>query len=109
PSLELDVLKVCIAMFLIGRIIELRQKLAIKNTIGSYSVYCSFRNRVSEMLTGNYYSKSTQAVISDYLDLEPLLSACSEICELPAVNLQDAVSIHKQKLLDELRALGKKT
>ncbi len=106
---ELDrrVARLSLAMFLLDRANQLHDAALARDNAALYSLFVSARNRVCEMLESDYYSKSTEAVLAEYLDTEPLLTACSGLCGLPAVpSPEEIVKAYKRRLAGKI-AKGK--
>jgi hypothetical protein len=101
---EIDVYvgRLCIAMFLTDRARTLKDLVMINNRLALYSLFASLRNRIFEVLAESYYSKTTTEVLGDYASIEPIITACSEVCGLPQVSIKDIVFIYRKKLADRV-------
>lgn len=93
--------RLAIAMFLLDRTKKLRE-LALKGSVSVYSVYVSLRNAACGTLSDPYYAKGPEEVLGDYLDIEPLLTACSELCGLSTPPLEEMLAAYKEELAKEL-------
>jgi hypothetical protein len=98
------VARMCIAMFLIERIKKLREIALKTEDLGTYSLYLTLRNRVCETVAPNYYSLGSQEVLGLWLDAEPLLFACSNLCGLNVPDLDDVMEEYQPRLA---KAVGK--
>ena len=101
---ELDVVvaRLSLAMFLLERTNKLHEIILGKNGLSLYSLFVSLRNRVCEVLVPTYYVSSPKQIIDEYLDTEPILTACSELCGLAVPDLTEIVKAYKLKLADEI-------
>ena len=50
------------------------------------------------MLAEGYYEKENSEIIDSYLDIEPLLVACSELCGFKVISLDEIVKTYKKQL-----------
>lgn len=96
--------KLAIADFLIRRAKELREITEKKGDAGIHSLYISMRNRVAQLLREPYFGSSLDEALDGYLDTEPVVTACSELCGLPAPKLPDIVSNYQKRVV---RGMGK--
>ncbi|VVC04788.1 Uncharacterised protein [Candidatus Bilamarchaeum dharawalense] len=101
-ELESTTAKLCLAMFLLDRTNSINSKVLIVNRSGLHSLFLTLRKQVCEMLGKDYYSKSTDEILSNYIDLEPLLVACSDLCGLPSAPLEDVMRLYKSKLAQKI-------
>ncbi len=83
--------RLALAAFLLDRTRKVREFALAKDSLSLYSLYVSLRNRVTQMLGPRYYEKSGNEVLDDYLDIEPLVAACSELCGLSMPSMDDIV------------------
>ncbi len=81
--------RLALAEFLLDRTRKVREFALKKDSLSLYSLYVSLRNRVTQMLGPGYYEKSGNEVLDDYLDIEPLVAACSELCGLSMPTMDD--------------------
>jgi hypothetical protein len=103
---DLDAGRLALALFLLERTNKIHDVAMKKNSLGLYSLYGSLRNMVVSTLDGDYYSLSHSDFIAAYLSVEPLLSACVELCGLAQVDIQTAMKIYKHRLAEEIDKLG---
>ncbi len=97
-GIAVAVARLCIAMFLIERIKKLREISLKAEDLGTYSLYLTLRNRVCETLAPNYYSLGSQEVLGLWLDSEPLLFACSNLCGLNVPSMDDIMDEYQPRL-----------
>ncbi len=103
---DISVGRLAIAMFLIDRTQKLRKVALERDSVSLYSLYLSMRNLVCGTLNESFYSEPPEEVISDFLDAEPIVSACSELCGLIVPPLGEIVSEFKKQLADEVAKRG---
>jgi hypothetical protein len=84
-----------LAAFLIDRGMKVREIVLKKDSLSLYSLFVSLRNRLCDMLGPGYYEKSGKEVMDDYLDIEPLVAACSELCGLSMPSIDEIVSSYR--------------
>jgi len=106
-DLDVSVGRLAIAMFLIERVKKIREFAHKNDNLSFFSLYVSLRNQVSSTLVEQYYSKTPDQVINDYLDAEPLLCACSDLCGLAVPPLGEIVTEYKKVLAERLLEAGK--
>ncbi|MFH1785754.1 MAG: hypothetical protein ABH842_04970 [Candidatus Micrarchaeota archaeon] len=102
---SLAISRFCLALFFIERTNEIHNIVLTKNVGGLYSLYTSLRNQVCDLLNEKYYSASKDYILSFYLDLEPLLCASSDLCELPVPEITTIMETYKSKIADRLEKL----
>lgn len=101
-ALDAAVARLSLAMFIIDRLGKLRGLVLAGDSLPMLSLFTSLRNRAAEMLTSEYYSKSIEDITGGYLDFEPLLTACSELCGLAVPSLPEIMSEYKMRLAREV-------
>ena len=94
-----EVSRFSLAMFLLDRTTAIGNLVRKKNQSGSHSLYLSLRNQVCEFLDDGYYLDTT---LSSYVDLEPLLAACSDLCGLAPIAIDKVMAEYKAKLAGKL-------
>jgi hypothetical protein len=97
--------RLAISMFLLERTRKLREAALKNDRISLYSLYVSLRNQICLTLVESYYSKLPEAVIADFLDVEPILTACSDLCGLEMPPLGEIVSNYKKPLIQKLEQI----
>jgi len=102
----LHVARLSSAMFLLERTEEVHEAALKNDSLGLYSLYVSLRNMIVDTLDENYYSLSQDDLIAAYLSIEPLLSACLDLCGLAQIDIQTAMKIYKHRLAEEVDKLG---
>ncbi|MBD3210534.1 hypothetical protein GF318_04100 [Candidatus Micrarchaeota archaeon] len=102
---ELEIARISLAMFLLDRANRVHEIVLKDNSLGKYSLYISMRNRIIQMLGNEFYSMDQDEMLSEYLDTEPVVTACSELCGIAAASASEAVRIYKYRLAERL---GKK-
>ncbi|GEM_PF-3310927 len=102
PGIDLIIARICLATFLIERTNEIGNIALRQNKISLYSLFSSLRLHVTKFLHGNYYERSSSEIINEYIDLEPLVYACSELCGLKPMELSEIMEKYKPKLIDEI-------
>jgi len=102
PGIDLIIARICLATFLIERTNEIGNIALKKNKISLYSLFSSLRLHVTKFLHGNYYERSSSDIINEYIDLEPFVCACSELCSLKSMELTEIMETYKPKLIDEI-------
>jgi len=107
-ALDNSVARLTIAMFVIERTKKLRELVLEKDNLDLYALFVSLRNAVQEMLAPAYYTKSRDESLGDYLDVEPLLTACSEICGLTVLSITEISSEYNIKLAKKVEDKEKK-
>ncbi len=98
--------KLALAYFLIDRTKKLREIALKTNRLTLFSLYSSLRNRVCEVLAGAYYTKTSAEILDDYISIEPLLAACSELCGLAVPAIEEIMDEYKARIADEIRKSG---
>ncbi|MFH0737008.1 MAG: hypothetical protein V1827_00430 [Candidatus Micrarchaeota archaeon] len=84
--------KVCLASFLLERCRKIRESALAADRISVFSLYISLEEGVCDLLSESYYGLPSQEIIDKYLDIEPLLSVCSEICGMQVPELEEAIT-----------------
>ncbi len=78
-----------LALFLLDRAKTLHGIVMNQGNLSMYSLFVSLRNAVCLMLGPPYYLKTDRQIMDEYLDIEPLLTACSELCGLQVPRLEE--------------------
>jgi hypothetical protein len=102
-GLDAPVARLSLSMFLLDRLKKLQGLVLAGDSLSMLSLFISLRNRIAEELTSEYYAKSIEDITGDYLDIEPLLVACSELCGLAVPPLQEIVNEYALRLAEEVR------
>ncbi len=102
PGIDLIIARICLASFLIERTNEIGNISLKQNKISMYSLFSSLRLHVTKFLHGNYYERSSSDIINEYIDLEPLVCACSELCGLKSMELTEIMETYQSKLVGEI-------
>ena len=90
--------RLAIALFLIGRTKKLRSMVQKKDRASLFALYLSLSGQVCAMLEEPYYSGDARAVVDEYSDVEPLLSACSDLCGLIVPPVGEIIAEYRRKL-----------
>lgn len=102
PNTDTVVVKFAISMFLIERTNLLRKLALESNSLSLFSLFASLRNRVLSMLDDQYYEKTLDEVVGDFLSVEPIVAACSELCGVPMPKTDEILDVYQRKLSDEI-------
>lgn len=95
--------KVCLAYFLLDRTRKLEELTVKTKNVSLYCLYLSLEERVCDMLSAKYYESSFMEIMDEYLDTEPILAACSELCGLMVPPLEEILKeTHDSWLNQEL-------
>jgi hypothetical protein len=71
-----------LAMFLLDRLSKIKQAVSRENKTGLFSLYVSLREQLGQMLSESYYDLDERAAMEEYLAIEPLVCALSDLCGL---------------------------
>jgi hypothetical protein len=102
PEFDAAVAKLCLAKYLLERTGKIREIILKGNSVGAFTLFLSLKEAVLNLLSEKYYGLMAGQILDEYDDLEPILSACSEICGLRSVSLTEAMGEYKKLLADEL-------
>jgi len=107
-ALKTSVTRLTIAMFVLERTKKLRELVLERDSLDLYALFVSLRNAVQEMLAPAYYTKSYEEAIGEFLDIEALITACSELCDLTVPSITKISEMYKLKLAEKIEERGKK-
>lgn len=99
--------RLCLAMFVLERVRKLRELTLAKDDLGAFSLYVTLRNRAGKMLSLSFFSTSSQKMLGAWLDIEPLLNACSGLCNLAVPELPKIMDECQPRVVDAVAKLDK--
>lgn len=102
------VARLCLAMFLIERVGKLREIIIKMDDLGAFSLYLTLRNRLSQTLSSEFFALSSRDMLGAWLDIEPLLCACSGLCGLAVPDLREVMDEYQPRVVDAVAKLEKK-
>ncbi|MDD5340142.1 MAG: hypothetical protein PHV13_02745 [Candidatus ainarchaeum sp.] len=93
--------KLAMALFLMERTVQIRDESLKQDNAGLYALYFSIRKDVCRMLGSSYYAKPFEAIMTEYLDIEPRISAASKLCGfLPPPEAANIPSAYQPRLVE---------
>ena len=93
--------KVCLAYFLLDRTKKLEELTVKTRNVSLYCLYLSLEERVCDMLSERYYESSFMEIMDEYLDTEPIVAACSELCGLVVPPLEEILKETQSSWLNQ--------
>ncbi len=106
-DLSAAVARLCLAMFVLERVRKLREITLAADNLGVFSLYVTLRNRAGKMLSEPFFSSSPQKMLGAWLDIEPLLNACSGLCNLAVPELRAVMDEYQPRVADAVAKLEK--
>ncbi|MCI0504171.1 hypothetical protein L0Y65_05690 [Candidatus Micrarchaeota archaeon] len=101
------VARLCLAMFLIERVKKLREISIRLDDLGVFSLYVTLRNRVTQTLSPSFFAGPSRDMLDKWLDLEPLLTACSGLCGLAVPELGEIMDEYQPRVVDAVAKIQK--
>ena len=93
--------KLSLAYFLLERSRKLDELSAKTNNVSLYCLYLSLEERVCDMLSEKYYESPFMEIMDEYIDTEPILAACSELCGLAVPALEEVMEEIRENWLKQ--------
>jgi hypothetical protein len=95
--------RLAMALFLMERTVQIRDASLKQDNAGLYALYFSIRKDVCRMLGSSYYGKPFDAIMAEYLDIEPRISVASKLCEfLPPPEAANITSVYQPRLVERI-------
>lgn len=83
------------AMFLLDRLGKLRQAVRKADKTGLFSLYLSLREQVCLVISENYFKAEEAAALDDWISIEPLVAALSELCGMSMPQMDEIAAAYK--------------
>ncbi|MEW6748512.1 MAG: hypothetical protein AB1295_02285 [Candidatus Micrarchaeota archaeon] len=93
--------RLCLAHFLLDRARKLEELSVKSDNISLYCLYLSLEERICDMLSEEYYGSSFMDIMGEYIDTEPVLSACSELCGLVVPSVEEIMKEMRESWLKQ--------
>ena len=93
--------KLSLAYFLLDRSKKLEELTVKTNNVSLYCLYLSLEERVCDMLSKKYYESTFMEVMDEYIDTEPILAACSELCGLVVPPIEEILKENQETWLKQ--------
>ena len=101
-DLDLVIARLSIALYLYNRVEQMWSAVLERDSLAMYALFSSVRNEVKEVMAKDFFKKSSNEMIADYLRIEAVFVACSKVCGLPVLTISDAVKQYKGELRKEM-------
>lgn len=97
--------RLCLAHFLLDRSMKLEELTVKTGNVSLYCLYLSLEERVCDMLSERYYESSFEEMMDEYLETEPILAACSDLCGLVVPPMEEILEQTQKDWLEQQLAL----
>jgi hypothetical protein len=105
PRLNERLVRVAVALYIHDKVLEFHDASIRINKDGLYSVLDSVREWALRLLSGGFFTRSAQDIISEYVGREAGFVAMAELCNVEIVPIQDAVASYQSKVRERLAAI----
>ncbi|MFH0884254.1 MAG: hypothetical protein V1861_00925 [Candidatus Micrarchaeota archaeon] len=109
PGFAGGLVKLALFMYFMDKTKELHNASIRINKDGMYALFEVLWDWVYQMLSNNYFQRSADDIIRDYLLNEAQFVAASELCSVELLPIHDAASAYQPRVFEKLIEIVKRT
>lgn len=94
-ALKMPAGRFSVALFLLDRLGKIGQAVRKENKTGIFSLYISLREQVGLTISENYFKAEEAAALDDWISIEPLVAALSELCGMSMPQMDEIAAAYK--------------
>ncbi len=99
--------KIAIFLYLESKVEELGAAALKLNKRGLYDLVDSVSEWAHGFLSDRFFRKPLAAIVKEYMQNEPQLAACAELCGVDLISIQDATAANRKMAADLMRNRGR--